>query len=884
VVGKVLGHYRIVEKLGEGGMGVVYKARDLHLDRFAALKILPPDKLSDPDRRLRFIQEAKAASALNHANIVTVYDIAEEDGIHFIAMEYVEGKTLDFLIRHRGLTLGETLRYAVQIADALSAAHAAGIVHRDLKPANVIITEKEQAKVLDFGLAKLLEKGLQVGDAGLDSTMSYKAAQAPRTDAGMVVGTVAYMSPEQAQGLKIDARSDIFSFGAVLYEMITRQCPFKGETKMSTLAAIIDREPRPPSELVEGLPREVERIVALCLRKDPARRYQHMDDLKVALEMLKEDSDSGRLAATVPGQGMLRGGLRFRRIATVMVVIVALGLAAATWLFLRSRSRPSGSTPAGETALGGHLTLLVSSENAVSDPAISPDGKMLAYTAVDQGRQDLFVGRVAGGGRIRLTNDDSGEASPRFSPDGEAIVYTRLGAGMKVPELWLVPTLGGQAVRAVESALDATWSPDGKRLAFVIRRPGEGEALGLSGTDGTNLSIIMRSDAAYPFFRHPSWSPDGKQLAVARSLGGVSSELWLVPLDGSPPRRLSSDPPAVFSDRPVFTPDAKGLVHQSNRSGATNLWIMPLDGGPPRRLTAGPGPDELPSIARNGAMVFVNERWRSLLIVHNLGTGETREILAHNWYLWAPAISPDGREVAFSRSEKDGSWHIWMVPTAGGAPRQLTSGPLPEVYPRFTPDGSSVVYHTWSPEPDRIWRVPLAGGPPAALTPARDDDDGYADVSPDGKWLAFARSEKGRTCICVAPLEGGEARRLTDLPSTVPRWSPDGRFIAFSPNRGLDGGVFLIGAKGNDQRRISETGGWPVWWGDGKRLGFRHLGPEGSQEILTISLEGGPVKPLRSLRFKGANDPFDISFDGTILATTDFVQFSSEIWLLELQR
>ncbi|MGB9005908.1 MAG: protein kinase, partial [Candidatus Aminicenantales bacterium] len=512
------------------------------------------------------------------------------DGLNFIAMEYVEGKTLDMLIHHKGLPLGESLRYAVQIADALAAAHAAGIVHRDLKPANIIITEKGQAKVLDFGLAKLLEKGLQLGEEDSDSTMSYKANQAPRTDAGMVVGTVAYMSPEQAQGKKIDARSDIFSFGAVLYEMITRRCPFKGETKMSTLAAIIDREPKPPSELVEGLPREVERIIALCLRKDPARRYQHMEDLKVALEMLKEDSDSGKLAATVPSQSMLWRGPLFRRIAIALVIILVAGMAALSWLFLRSRSRLTGGSSSGETALGGHLTLLVSSEGEASDPALSPDGKMLAYTAVEQSRQDLFVGRVAGGGRIRLTNDDAGEAAPNFSPDGEHIVYTRIETAMKLPEVWIVTTLGGQTVRVIDNALDATWSPDGKRLAFVLRRPGEGDALATSGLDGTNLSIIMRGDAAYPFFRRPSWSPDGKQLAVARSSGGVASELWLVPLDGSPARRLSSDPPAIFSNRPMFTPDGSGLVHQSNRSGATNLWIMPVDGGPPRRLTAGPGP------------------------------------------------------------------------------------------------------------------------------------------------------------------------------------------------------------------------------------------------------------------------------------------------------
>src|SRR5512137_104484 len=287
MIGKTLGHYQITDKLGEGGMGVVYKARDTHLDRFAALKVLPPEKVSDPDRKRRFIQEAKAASALNHPSIITIYDIDQADGVDFIAMEYVAGKTLDELIPRKGMRLSLALKYAVQIADALARAHGAGIIHRDLKPSNVMVDEHGLVKVLDFGLAKLTET------AGPEAeTVS------TRTGEGAIVGTVAYMSPEQAEGKHIDARSDIFSFGSMLYELLTGQRAFRGDTRASTIASILREEPKPSSQAAEGWPREADNIVRRCLRKDPENRFQTMADLKVALSELKEESDSGVLETT----------------------------------------------------------------------------------------------------------------------------------------------------------------------------------------------------------------------------------------------------------------------------------------------------------------------------------------------------------------------------------------------------------------------------------------------------------------------------------------------------------------------------------------------------------------------------------------------------------
>jgi len=678
-----------------------------------------------------------------------------------------------------------------------------------------------------------------------------------------VVGTAAYMSPEQIEGKPLDGRSDIFSLGIVLYEMITGQRAFRGDTKISTLAAILNQETKPAGEIVEGLPPEVDRIVARCLRKDAGRRFQHMEDLKVALQELKEESDSGKLAAV----SRRSAGRRSRFIGLAAIAVLLVGVAALGWLY----SRP----PKVGTR---RLALLVSTANPAFDPALSPDGKMIVYVSDEQGQRDLFVSRVAGGGRIQLTNDQEKESNPRFSPDGEHILFAREGAG--APEIRVVPTLGGESTQVAANAFDPAWSPDGTRIAFISRPPGQAYSLVTAAANGTDARVIMRSDGTLPFFSNPAWSPDRTTLVVTRSTGGIAAELWLVPLDGGAARRVSQDHAGVFSNEAVFTPDGRGLVHQSNRGGATNLWILFLDGNRLERLTTGPGPDLSPSVARDGSVAFANERERSTLILQDLASGQTRDLLAHSSIVWGPAFSSDGREIAFSRAEADGSWHIWIAAVQGGAVRRLTSGTLPETYPRFTPDGSAVIYNTWSSGPDRVWRVPLAGGPAVALTPVRGQSDQYADVSPDGRWLAFARTEKELTRVYVAPLDGGDARRLTDSPSTLPRWSPNGRWIAFSPHRGYSGGIFVIGADGTGLRQLTETGSWPVWWPDGKRISYQNTGPDGSEQILTVALAGGPPKPLASVRFRGTNYTFDISRDGKLLATSNSLDVSSDIWLL----
>src|SRR5438128_2500585 len=369
MIGQTLGHYRIDSKLGEGGMGVVYRAFDTHLDRTVAIKVLRPDATTSPERKRRFVQEAKSASALNHPGIIHIYDIDTAnlpDGpTDFIAMEFVPGKTLGQCIGKNGLSLKDTLKYGIQIADALARAHAAGIVHRDLKPANVIVSDGGRVKLLDFGLAKLTEKI----DPDPDGTTATQ--ESPLTEEGAIVGTVAYMSPEQAEGKKVDGRSDIFSFGSVLYEMVTGRRAFEGGTKISTLYAILHKEPTAASEISPAVPMELEKIIARCLRKDPQRRAQGIADIKLALEELKDESESGKLsgqvAAAAAVRPLARSPRRFVAIAAGVVALVVAAAGLAWWLLKR---RPS-SAPARSEWL--QITNL---PDSAVQPALSPDGRM----------------------------------------------------------------------------------------------------------------------------------------------------------------------------------------------------------------------------------------------------------------------------------------------------------------------------------------------------------------------------------------------------------------------------------------------------------------------------------------------------------------------------
>jgi eukaryotic-like serine/threonine-protein kinase len=455
MIGKQLRHYRVDSKIGEGGMGVVYKGWDTHLDRPVAIKVLAADAVADPDRRRRFVLEAKSASALNHPNIVTVYDVDNVDGIDFIAMEYVDGQTLDHRIGTHGMRLNLVLKYAVQMTDALVRAHAAGIIHRDLKPANVMVDRHEQIKILDFGLAKLTEA--PAGEFAATITEG-------RTERGTILGTAAYMSPEQAEAKPVDARSDIFSFGAMLYEMVTGARPFQGQTKMATIAAILTTEPKPAATKAPGLPHEMERIISRCLRKDPNRRFQQMAEVKLALEDLKEETESGPASSQTAQAPAGRGVPKWAVAAAALLVVAGGG-----WLWWRAHA-PKPVTPA-------EMTRLTFDSGLTTDPALSSDGKLMAF-ASDRGtgeNLDIWLQHLGGGNPVRLTDWDTDEMQPDFSPDGSRIVFfsSRNGGG-----IYVVPVLGGDPVQIASKGFNPRFSPDGTSIAYWVGS--EGGSLGVS--------------------------------------------------------------------------------------------------------------------------------------------------------------------------------------------------------------------------------------------------------------------------------------------------------------------------------------------------------------------------------------------------------------------
>ncbi len=496
MITKTISHYEILAPLGEGGMGVVYRAVDTRLGRPVAVKLLRLDGAIDGESRKRFVQEARAASALNHPHIITIYEIGQAAGADFIAMEYVAGSSLAQVVEQRRLSITDGLKYAVQIADALAAAHAAGILHRDLKPGNIMVSNTGSIKVLDFGLAKLTDSA-DVEPLGERATAgTTREEDRLQTEEGTILGTAAYMSPEQAEGKPADARSDVFSFGAVLYEMITGRRAFRGATKMSTLAAVLTKEPEPPSQGVPGLSRDLEKMILRCLRKSPERRWQSMADLKVALEDLREESEFRREAVApvpLPARRWTKGVV----VSLAMAVIGALTLGA--W-WRATRTPPDvGPSP--------FLTKLTSDVGWTDYPAISLDGKMLAYASDrgDENNLDIWVQAIADGHPAQLTRHAADEIEPSFSADGSRIAFqsSRLGGG-----IYVVPTLGGEERLLVAGGFSPRFSPDGKWIAYGVAEQAGSRIDVAPAAGGPAISVASGFYRAHA----PVWSPDGRHL------------------------------------------------------------------------------------------------------------------------------------------------------------------------------------------------------------------------------------------------------------------------------------------------------------------------------------------------------------------------------------
>jgi serine/threonine protein kinase/Tol biopolymer transport system component len=839
LIGKRLLHYEVTEKLGEGGMGVVYKARDTHLDRFVAIKVLPPECVADASRKARFVQEAKAASALNHPNIVTIHDISSDAGTDFIAMEFVSGKTLDQLIPRKGMRLNDVLKIAIQIADALARAHAARIIHRDLKPANIMVDEHGLVKVLDFGLAKLSER--EPDEFAPTETLN------PQTEEGTIVGTAGYMSPEQAEGKKLDARSDIFSFGSVLYEMLTGRRAFRGDSKLATLSAILHQEPAP----LQDVPPELEKLVLRCLRKDPERRTQHLADVKLALEDLKEESDSGKLR--VPRQAP---GRRTARWAIPAAIVLVLATAeAARWLW-----------HAPEAAAPTVLTRLTSDTGLTTDPALSPDDKLLAYVSdrAGEGRLNIYVRQVGGGEPLRLTRDPTNERGPSFSPDGTTVAYhsEQDGGG-----IYVVSALGGAARKIASGGWWPKFSPDGAWIAYMTgginaesASFGAGRLLRsyIVPSAGGTPSELQPGFASVAF---PTWSPDGKHILFLgkpdeQSPADETVDWWITPSEPGPAVRTGltavlrrerlTGPSSVYPwvlVSPVWEPRGDSLLFSARSGDSTNLWRFGISPktwkatGSAQRLTSGTTQEELPSAALGSdgavrvafASLSDNSDIWSLDVDWGQGKarGEPQRLTSDAARNRSPGLSADRTRMVFI-SARSGSEEIWIRDLGSGREFALTASKTQKHGPRFAPDGSKVSFS--SREPDGTWSIyvaPSSGGVAESLCKgcgvggwspdgkyiAHNDVQGRAGVlevvsrrrtellvqpgyfmcclsfSPDGGWISFVAWTSGSGSAFVAPFSPGglmpEAKWGRSVADSPVAWAPRGDWLHFiSPHDG----------------------------------------------------------------------------------------------------
>jgi serine/threonine protein kinase len=791
IPGSKLGPYEVLSLLGVGGMGEVYRARDPRLNREVAIKVLPSDRIADEDRRRRFIQEAQAASHLNHPNIVTVHEVDSVDGVDFIVMEYVAGKTLSDTIPRQGMRLDQTLKVAIPIADALARAHAAGIVHRDLKPANVMVGAEGAVKVLDFGLAKLVTSR----EASLKSeTATDDGVRGPLTGPGTVAGTIGYMSPEQAAGGNVDARSDVFSFGALLYEMATGRRAFAGGSTAEVLAALMKEQPKAPREVVPDLPKELDRLIQRCLRKEPERRFQHMLDAKLELEQIKEDSASGRAAAAGPARSK-------RRLWLVAGLVGFLAVATGAWLLRRPPPPPQ------------RVVQVTSMPGNERSPALSPDGEQVAFmwTGPKADGPDVYIKQIGFPDVRRLTTGppDVSNADPSWSPDGRQIAFIRVRFPDIVKTIHLVSQVGG-ADRKVSDFLTA-----GGR---------------------------------------PSWSPDGLWLVAARARPGVepvgrwrrSDGLYLVPVEGGEPRPIPLPEGAGDPYNPKFSPDGRHLAYESCLS-LCNLDVVELGAdfvpkGAPRRLSRRPV-SPLGDLAwtRDGkSLLFVDHLIQRLWRVGILGNEPPTPVELAGLHAGQPAIAAD--RLVFTQALSDADIYRFEP---GRPAEPVLASTFGEFNAQFSPDGRRVAFETQRPdEGHEIWLANADGSEPSRLTRGPGLYQGTPRWSPDGRRIAFdSLGEDGHRGIWAIDVEGGSSRRLTHGPGDeyVPSWSRDGRYVYFAREAAGPPDVWRIPAAGGAEERITR-GGASFESVDGKTLFFMRR-PYGSP-LLALPLAGGPEREI----------------------------------------